>query len=189
MAVPNPHHIAANAAPASCVKATGDRKRRIVGIADLAISSDPTEILTTYALGSCLGIAVYDPEVRVAGLLHFMLPNAAMAPDRAATNPLMFADTGLVQLFRECYNLGAKKERMLVNGAGGATFVAQDSDLAIGQRNVAMLRKLLWTNGVLLRKHDFGGAEPRTMSIDVGTGVVTLNVAGVNRILHEGSVR
>ncbi len=78
---------------------------------------------------------------------------------------------------------------MLVNGAGGATFVAQDSDLAIGQRNVAMLRKLLWTNGVLLRKHDFGGAEPRTMSIDVGTGVVTLNVAGVNRILHEGSVR
>ena len=188
MALPH-NQLAVTPNAASTARVGLDRRKRIVGIADLAVSSDPQEIITTYALGSCLGIAVYDPEARVAGLLHFMLPNAAMAPDRAASNPLMFADTGLTQLFRECYNLGAKKERMLVSGAGGASFVAQESDLAIGQRNVAMLRKVLWTNGVMLRKHDFGGLEARTMSIDVGTGAVTLNVAGTARILYEGSAR
>lgn len=164
------------------------RNRRVVGIADMVISSDERDHVITYALGSCLGVCVWDPVVKVGGLLHFMLPQAAMSPAKAAENPLVFADTGIPKLFLGSYALGAKKERMVVVVAGGATFNGkEDDDMAIGPRNVAMLRKLMWKNGVLLKKHELGGNEPRNMSLDIATGEVTVGFGGRARILWEGS--
>lgn len=161
-------------------------RRRLVGIAELAVSANPNETLITYALGSCVGVTTFDPIAGVAGLLHVMLPQASLSPEKAESNPFMFADTGLVQLFFQCYALGAKKERMTVCAAGGASFVAAEGDLAIGQRNITMVRKVLWKNGVLLARHDFGGLDARTLSIDVGSGVVSLSGAGGVSTLHEG---
>lgn len=166
----------------------GSRNRRVVGIADMAISSDPRDLIVTYALGSCLGVCVFDPVARVAGMLHLMLPQGSLSPEKAAQNPLMFADTGIPKLFLGSYALGAKKERMIVVVAGGASFnMNEDADLAIGQRNVAMLRKVLWKNGVILKKHELGGTEPRNMSLDVRSGEVTLGFGGESRVLFEGS--
>jgi chemotaxis protein CheD len=178
------------AAPAEALSgADGIRHRKIVGIADMAVSSDPQALIVTYALGSCLGVCVFDPVARVAGMLHLMLPQGSLAPEKAAANPLMFADTGIPKLFLSSYALGAKKERMVVTVAGGASFsLKEDADLAIGQRNVAMLRKVLWKNGVLLKKHELGGTEPRNMIIDVRSGEVTVGFGGETRILCEGSV-
>lgn len=167
----------------------GARCRRIVGIADMAISSDARDVILTYALGSCLGLCVWDPVARVGGMLHLMLPQSSMAPEKAAENPLMFADTGVPKLFLGSYALGAKKERMIVVVAGGASFNVQDDDMAVGPRNIAMLRKLMWKNGVLLKKHELGGTEPRNMSLDVATGEVTVAFGGETRTLFEGSSR
>ena len=44
-----------------------------VGIADYAISSSP-DILRTI-LGSCVGICLYDPELKIGGMCHIMLPS------------------------------------------------------------------------------------------------------------------
>jgi chemotaxis protein CheD len=65
--------------------------------------------IVTYALGSCLGITVYDPVARVAGMLHVMLPLSTIAPDKAVVNPYMFVDTGVPKLFFETYKAGAAK--------------------------------------------------------------------------------
>lgn len=166
----------------------GPRTRRVVGIADMVVSAEPRDLIVTYALGSCLGVCVFDPVARVAGMLHLMLPQGSMSPDKAAQNPLMFADTGIPKLFLASYALGAKKERMIVVVAGGASFnMNEDADLAIGQRNIAMLRKVLWKNGVMLKKHDLGGSEPRNMILDVKSGEVTVGFGGVTRVLMEGS--
>lgn len=166
----------------------GVRCRRIVGIADMTVSADPRDVVLTYALGSCLGLCVFDPVAKVGGMLHFMLPQGSLAPEKAAANPLMFADTGIPKLFLGSYALGAKKERMVVVVAGGASFSQnEDAELAIGQRNIAMLRKVMWKNGVLLKKHELGGTEPRNMSLDIATGEVTVGFAGETRILFEGS--
>lgn len=166
----------------------GPRNRRVVGIADMVVSADPRDLIVTYALGSCLGVCVFDPVARVAGMLHLMLPQGSLSPEKAAQNPLMFADTGIPKLFLGSYALGAKKERMIVVVAGGASFnMNEDADLAIGQRNVAMLRKVLWKNGVILKKHELGGTEPRNMSLDVRSGEVSLGFGGESRVLFEGS--
>ncbi len=154
---------------------------RVVGVADLKVSNVPGERLITYALGSCLGIVVYDPVVSVAGLLHVMLPSGAIDAAKMAEKPAMFVDSGVPLLFKECYKLGAKKERMQVKVAGGAFQGAREEDdrFQIGKRNMIALRKLLWKNNVLVHAHDTGGVQTsRTMWVDVATGEVTLKING-----------
>lgn len=158
--------------------------RRIVGIADLRVSADPSEELITYALGSCLGVAVHDPRAGVGGLLHAMLPSSTADPERRAVKAAQFVDTGVPELFRACYAIGAQKERMVVKVAGcAALFAAGDDLFQIGHRNFVMLRKLLWKNGILLRAHDVGGSASRTLSLAIGTGSVAVRTGTVVREL------
>lgn len=152
--------------------------KQIIGIADMKVSKQPDDVLITYALGSCLGIAVYDEVAKVGGLLHVMLPVSSVNPAKAADNPLMFVDTGVPELFKACYKAGAKKERMVVKVAGGASLQnnAEGDQFQIGKRNFLMLRKLLWKNNVLIESFDVGENFSRTMSLDLATGDVVLKI-------------
>lgn len=157
--------------------------RRVVGIADLQVGR-PGERLITHALGSCLGIVVHDPEAGVGGMIHVMLPNSRINEDKARQNPAMFVDTGVPALFQACYRAGASKERMVVKVAGGAGRAQDGADsFQIGKRNMVMLRKLLWKNGVLIRGQDVGGSGSRDMIYEVETGTVTVRSGGQSRAL------
>jgi chemotaxis protein CheD len=154
---------------------------RVVGVADIKVSNNAEERLVTYALGSCLGLAVYDPVAHVAGLLHVMLPTGAIDPDKMEQNPSMFVDSGVPVLFKECYKMGARKERMVVKVAGGSHTGTSDEDdkYQIGKRNMLALRELLWKNGVILHAQETGGVQvSRTMWLEVSSGEVTLKVNG-----------
>ncbi len=153
----------------------------VVGIADMKVSNDPEARIVTYALGSCLGIALHDPVAGVGAMLHIMLPSSQIDAEKARNNPFMFVDTGVPELFRAAYRAGAVKERCIVKVAGGAT--GADSEEAdrfqVGKRNILALRKLLWHNGVIVRAEDVGGQKTsRTMSLHVGSGDVFLKVNG-----------
>ncbi len=100
----------------------------VVGISDFKASQNSSDVLITYALGSCIAVVVYDPHVRVGGMLHFMLPNAALDADKARENPCMFADTGIPLLFKACYQLGAEKKRMIVKIAGRRQSILNDTN-------------------------------------------------------------
>ncbi len=147
----------------------------VVGMADLQLSASPDERLVTYALGSCLGITVWDPVARVGGMLHVMLPASSIDAEKAARNPAMFVDTGVPLLFKESYKLGARKERLVVRVVGGAHQAErEDADqFQIGKRNLLALRKLLWRNNVLVRAEDVGGSRvSRTVYLDAATGAL-----------------
>ena len=159
--------------------------RLVVGIADLKLSRKPGEFLVTYALGSCLGISIYDPRVRVGGILHAMLPSASTEKDRPDFNPAKFVDSGVTTLFREAYKMGAAKERIVVKVAGGASVAnsgGQDS-FQIGKRNIIAMKKLFWKNGVLLKGEDLGGHISRTMTLDLASGEVRIKSNGRETIL------
>lgn len=151
----------------------------------MKISKHPDDVLITYALGSCLGIAVYDAVANVGGLLHVMLPVSTVNPVKAEKNPLMFVDTGVPELFKACYKLGAKKERLIVKVAGGASLQNNEEtdQFQIGKRNFLMLRKLLWKNNVLIKSYDVGENFSRTMSLDMATGNVILKINNEESIL------
>ena len=156
--------------------ATRTTGERIVGVGAMCVSNTPGDRLVAHALGSCLGVAVFDPVAHVGGLLHVPLPASTDDRDRSRGRPLEYVDTGVPALFRDCYRLGATKARLRVAVAGGASAGDATADgFQIGKRNLVMLRKLLWKNGVLIHAHDVGGTRVwRTISLDVATGRVWL---------------
>lgn len=154
-----------------------------VGIADMAVSKCRDDVLVTYALGSCLGIAIYDPVAGAGGLIHCMLPLSRIDPDKARATPYKFVDTGVPLLFQSAYRLGAQKERIVVRVAGGSQIYDDQGRFRIGERNYAILRKILWKNNVLIKSEDVGGSISRTMYLDVATGTVTLKAKGTLREL------
>ena len=153
--------------------------KHIVGVGDMCISANRGDTLITYALGSCLGITVHDVVAGVGGLLHVMLPLSTIDEGKAKENPYMFVDTGVPTLFQECYKAGARRERLAIKVAGGASSSGMGEDyFQIGKRNCIILRKLLWKNGFLLKSEDVGGCQSRTMSLDIQTGAVTIKSNG-----------
>jgi chemotaxis protein CheD len=151
----------------------------------MKISSLDKDEIITFALGSCIGITVYDPVAHIGAMVHVMLPSSSIDPVKASTNPYMFVDTGVKSLFLASYKAGAQRNRLMVFAAGGATAhgLEQDDYFQIGARNVTVLRSLLWKNGIILQNSDFGGNLARTMSLDIGTGQVTIRINGNTKIL------
>ncbi len=166
--------------------AAAPRVDQVVGMADLKVSSSADDRIITYALGSCLGVVAYDAVAGVGGMLHVMMPESEIDKKKAEANPYMFVDTGIPQLFKQCYALGAKKERMEVRVAGGA-YQGEDESMdrfQIGKRNFIALRKLLWKNGVMIKASDVGDVQrSRTMALAVGSGRVTVKCNGVEQAL------
>src|ERR1035438_5116007 len=83
-------------------------QRVVIGVGDLAVSGNPDIVLSTYALGSCIGVVAYDPVARAGGILHLMLPDSGIAPERVSRQPSLFADTGLALFFESLGALGSR---------------------------------------------------------------------------------
>jgi chemotaxis protein CheD len=126
---------------------------------------------------------VHDPVARVGGMLHAMLPLSSINPEKAKSNPFMFVDTGVPELFLRLYEMGGQKGRMLVKAAGCANPMGKDQMFKIGERNYVVLKKLLWKNGVLLKAEDIGGSLSRTLHFNVTSGDVIISSNGQKRAL------
>lgn len=150
----------------------------VVGVSDMKASNDPKGTLITYSLGSCIGIAVYDRLVKAGGLLHFMLPESSLDPDKAAVRPFMFADSGIPLLFKSVYSLGGEKRRMRVIMVGGGQVLDQKGFFNIGKRNEMAVRKIFHRNNVVVDYADTGGNVNRTIRLDIATGEIRLKVSG-----------
>ncbi len=149
----------------------------VVGISDLAVVAQTGQLIT-YALGSCIGVVGYDEEKRIAGLLHVLLPQSKADPDRASLRPATYADTGIPALVRAMQRLGANPQASRFRLAGGASMLKTSATLEVGRRNILAVRKAFWKAGLLVEGEAVGGTQPRTMSVDTATGVVTIASPG-----------
>jgi chemotaxis protein CheD len=153
-----------------------------INVSDARASGDPADTLVTYSLGSCIGVCLYDPIARVAGLLHYQLPTSTMDKAKADNNPFMFADTGMGALLPMMEALGAQKRRLKVKLAGGAAMLNDASSFNIGKRNHAAIRKILWQHGMFIESEDVGGGAPRTVYLRVADGSLTIKSGGVTKV-------
>jgi chemotaxis protein CheD len=154
----------------------------IVGVADVQASKDLTATLVTFALGSCIGVAMLDPSSSAGGLLHILLPDSKLDAEKAAKNPAMFADTGIPVLLERCLRMGAPKSRLRIWLAGGAAIMDPRGVFNIGKQNQMAVRKALWKAGVMIYSEDLGGHVPRTVRLELETGKFWVNSSGQN---HE----
>ncbi|GAA0724404.1 chemoreceptor glutamine deamidase CheD [Clostridium malenominatum] len=156
-----------------------DVKEYRVGIADLDIASSPDKIITV-GLGSCIGIALYDKQNLVGGLLHIMLPDSTLFS--SVTNPLKFADLGIPILIEKMERKGAVKRNLIAKIAGGASmFNFSDKNLImdIGNRNTTAVKKKLKELSIPLLGEDVGGNKGRTMVLETISGSVQIKTVGL----------
>ena len=156
--------------------------KQIVGVADMKVSKNPAESIVTFSLGSCIGLVIYDPAVKVGGILHYMLPDSPIDKDKAVARPYMFADSGIPRLFKAAYQLGAVKNRMKVYVAGGAEILDQKGFFNIGKRNYMALKKMFFKNNVMINNQNVGGNTNRTVRVEIATGDIYVKTSGSKEV-------
>ncbi len=153
-----------------------------VDISDAKVSTDPTHVLATYSLGSCIGVCLYSRAERTGGMLHYLLPDSSANPQRAKENPFIYADTGMKTLLEKLISIGIKKNQISVKVAGGAARLkATAKGFDIGKRNYLAIRKILWKTGMFIDAEDVGGFSPRTLYLNVTDGSVTVRSGGLEK--------
>ena len=155
-------------------------QRVVVGVGDMAVANNPQITLSTYALGSCVAVAAYDPALKAGGLLHLMLPDSSISPAKASAQPAMFANTGLPLLFRALNGIKVERSRMRLILAGGASMLCNSDMFKIGERNIKAVSDYLGANGYSARHSVLGGTNNRTLHLDLATGAV--KIKGPNAI-------
>jgi chemotaxis protein CheD len=149
-------------------------QRVVVGVGDMAAANNQSTILSTYALGSCIGVIAYDPAAKCGGILHLMLPEASVSPQKALTQPAMFADTGLPMFFKAMLGLKAERARIRLFIAGGASVIAGQDPFKIGERNIRATMDFITANALRVMQTDTGGNFNRTVHLELSTGNVNL---------------
>jgi chemotaxis protein CheD len=152
------------------IGAASDPRQIIVGVGELACAEHP-HVLVTQALGSCIGLALWDPMARVGGLVHVMLPTASDSALKG--HPERFGSTAVPLLVRRLAEMGTPKRRIVARMAGGAAMFGSDSGLGtIGTRNAAEVRAQLARLGIPIRGEDTGGSHARTIELHLDTGIL-----------------
>src|SRR5258708_20340742 len=95
-------------------------KSIVIGVGDYYVSSDKSDLLVTYALGSCVGVTAYDAKAGTGGVLHFKLPHSELNPGMAAANPALFGDTGLEMFLKRLFQQGATRPYLEIKLAGAS---------------------------------------------------------------------
>ena len=149
-----------------------------VGMADLQVCKSP-DVLTTLGLGSCVGVALYDPITKVSGLLHLMLPDSTKI--RNNENLAKFADTGIQELIRQMLLIGANRSRIVAKIAGGAQMFAMKSTndlLRVGERNIEAAKENLIKSNIRIMVEDTGYNYGRTVELHAENGNFVIKSVG-----------
>ena len=148
-----------------------------VGIADLNAVKAPDSLIT-YALGSCVGICLYDNTAKIAGLAHIMLPLSTEAAGKV-DNKRRYADTGIMELIQTMNLMGASTMRMTAKIAGGAQMFKGNSSsmFNVGERNVAAVKKVLASYKIRIIAEETGADFGRTVLFHGESGAMEVRAA------------
>ena len=151
-----------------------------VGVGDCKVGKSIR--LVTYALGSCIAVAIVDPESDVGALLHLKLPDSTAHQQLALSNQFYFANLGIPAMVKAATELGLQKKRARVCLIGGAQMI---DGLQIGKQNHLAAKKALWKEGMMVNKEVVGGDKSRSVWLS-SRGSLTVRVSGGEEITLFG---
>ena len=157
---------------------SADNNSLAVGLGEIKTSRNANDVLVAYGLGSCVGVGVYDPQVKVAGLLHAVLPERLNGTEPASPK---YVDSGLMGLISQVEKEGADRRRLIVWLTGGANMLTAPGfkqTLNIGERNVVAALAGLATLNLKIRAQEVGGHVGRTVRLYVSNGRFTMRALG-----------
>lgn len=141
-----------------------------VGISDMNIARGDNT-LVTFALGSCIGICLFEPNKKMGALGHIMLPNSPNPKDEISINK--YADTCIPNMLTRLQRLGCASTNLVAKIAGGAKMfeVSGDTNFGnIGDRNARAVREILRANNIRILVEDTGSNYGRTVYFNTSTG-------------------
>ena len=144
----------------------------MIGIGEYRVGSFP---MMTIGLGSCIGLTMYDPNLKLGAMVHIMLPESAGRMDR----PGKYVDTAVPLLVNDLAALGCKNRSIVAKIAGGACmFEYFGTNLNIGERNTGKVRILLKEHHIQIAAEDVGGKVGRSVTfLPVNDGKVSIRRA------------
>jgi len=142
----------------------------------MAVSNNANVTISTYALGSCVGIVAIDSSAQVGGMLHVMLPDSTLTPEKAARQPSMFADTGLRAFLKALYGLHADRRRLRLFLAGGAKVLSGSDFFKIGERNIMAVKAFIARERLAVIGEELGGLNNRTLHFKIKEGTVEMKL-------------
>lgn len=145
-----------------------------VGMAEMKVAQAPASLVTR-ALGSCLGITLYDALRKTGAMVHVMLPDIDKAKIRS--NPNRFVNSAIWKMVQDLEKNGCSKVNLAAKVFGGAqmfSFIAADSILNIGQKNIEMAKQIFTEAGIKISAEETGGTFGRTITLNLENGKVTV---------------
>jgi chemotaxis protein CheD len=158
----------------------------MVRMGELATSAVAGDVLVSLGLGSCIGLALFDRRVGVAGLAHIVLPASTGGAGAAA---FKFADIAVPELIDRVVAAGGRRPLLEAALVGGASmFAVSNASLEVGVRNEAAVRDLLAAERINVIAAETGGDRGRTVRVHVGSSRVTVREAGgIEHVLVAGN--
>ena len=149
--------------------------KRNVGMGQIALSKAPA--LLCSVLGSCVGLTLYHPRLKIGALAHIVLPAAS---GRGAV-PGKFADTALPHMLAKLAKAGATREGLVAKIAGGACMFGVSGQLQIGDSNIEAVQTLLAKENIPIVGRDVGGQKGRRVTLDCSNGELLVEIAGMGK--------
>lgn len=161
-----------------------------VGMGETKLSGLAGEQLVAPGLGSCIGLSMYEPDKKIAGMVHIVLPDSSISSGDALL-PGKYADTAIPDLLGKMLESGAAREKIIVMMAGGAQMFNLEkcsNILNIGMRNVIATKAALSREKLVLRAHNTGGVKGRTVRVEVKTGIFYIRSIGEPEITLDNGL-
>ena len=157
----------------------------VVSIGNMDIPDAAGVDLSAYSVGSSGVIALFDETIPAGGILYYMLPDSSLSPERALTQPSIFADTG-IDLFVDSFikHYKSKKENIRVFLAGGATAQTDDDAFKIGEKNIERARAILKEKGLTITAEETGDPSNRTIRFQTATGTIFVRMNAASKEIH-----
>lgn len=161
----------------------------VLGLGEWRVTSDPDETLVCLGLGSCVALCLHDRVAKIGGMAHMVLPDSTAG--RPGNSPAKFVDLAVPALIDRVIAAGAKRSRLNVALAGGASMLAGSAlaqQILVGERNIQAAREALTSRRFQAHGEDTGGSRGRTVRLHIGSGTVTVAHAGdQERVLQAGA--
>jgi chemotaxis protein CheD len=135
-------------------------------------SAGPTGMATL--LGSCVSTCLWDPQRRIGGMNHFMLPGDNGSAGSLVTRSARFGVHAMELLINDMLKLGAERRRLVAKVFGGARVLQGFDSLDVGGRNCGFVLEFLEVEGIPVLAQDLLGTSARKLHFSPDTGKVLL---------------
>ncbi len=124
----------------------------------------------TTILGSCVSVCIWDKELRIGGINHYLLP---LWNGEGLESP-RYGNVAIARLIKKLQAFGSSKKNMIAKVFGGASVIPNGGVglMNIGERNIELAKDILKKEKIRIIGSDVGGELGRKIIFDTRAGFV-----------------